>query len=161
MISSSFSLSQYSTSEASSVIGTSASPGRYAEASTMSGSSCPVLISLVAVRSLEQNSLIKRLGTCFGTSMQVRGLLTEVSSSNLPPLLARPHILPLLIHGSWMRAMVLSCWFSSTLRRVADAVWLCWRLVCRILVVPQGRGAEVAVLVLTSLPCRKALLVRS
>ena len=61
--------------------------------------------------------------------MQVLGLSTVVSNSNLPPMLFRPHILLFLIQGSWIRATVLLS-ASSTLRRVAAAICLCWRLVC-------------------------------
>ena len=63
-----------------------------------------------------------------GIKIQVLGLLTEVSKINLPPMLLSPHTLLSLIHGSWIRAAVLLSAFS-TLRRVAVAVCLCWRLV--------------------------------
>ncbi|KOB76095.1 Dynactin [Operophtera brumata] len=95
--------SQCLTKSVTSLDGMGSSAGMYADA-TITSSNCPPKLPriLAVTKSLKQNSLL------------------------------RPHTRPALIHGSWIKAMVMLS-FSSTLRRLAVAVRLCWRLHCTML----------------------------
>lgn len=95
MMSSSFSLSQYSIKDTRPGVGIASSLGRYADARTICDMELLLLgdrYSLAAVRSLEQSSVIRSVLAVLGTTMHVLGLLTVVFARSVLPGVLRPQI---------------------------------------------------------------------